>query len=87
MDEAGLDAMDRRLLSVIIDDYDGGPVGVDTLAAALSEPRDTVEDVYEPFLLQQGFLGRTPRGRIATRRAFEHLKRPVVTRADQGKLF
>jgi len=90
IDEAGLDTMDRRLLSVIIDDYDGGPVGVDTLAAALSEPRDTVEDVYEPYLLQQGFLGRTPRGRIATRRAHEHLKRPYTAAAatvDQGKLF
>ncbi len=62
IDAAGLDEMDRRLLHVIIDHYDGGPVGIDTLAAALSEPRDTIEDVYEPFLLQQGFLGRTPRG-------------------------
>ncbi|NUP06426.1 MAG: Holliday junction branch migration DNA helicase RuvB [Polyangiaceae bacterium] len=89
VDEAGLDMMDRRLLSVIIDDYDGGPVGLDTLAAALSEPRDTVEDVYEPYLIQQGFLGRTPRGRIATRRAHEHLKRPFngPTGTDQGKLF
>lgn len=73
IDAAGLDEMDRRLLSVIVDHYDGGPVGIETLAAALSEPRDTLEDVYEPFLLQQGFLGRTPRGRIATRRAYEHL--------------
>ena len=72
--------MDRRLLSVIIDDYEGGPVGVETLGAALGEPRDTIEDVYEPFLLQQGFLGRTPRGRIATRKAFAHLGRPFVTR-------
>ncbi len=88
VDEAGLDAMDRRLLSIIMDDYDGGPVGLDTLAAALSEPRDTVEDVYEPYLLQQGFLGRTPRGRIATKRAHEHMKRPFRgAAADQGKLF
>ncbi len=88
IDSAGLDMMDRRLLSIIIDDYDGGPVGLDTLAAALSEPRDTVEDVYEPYLLQQGFLGRTPRGRIATRKAHEHLKKPLPAgRADQGKLF
>ncbi len=89
IDEAGLDTMDRRLLSIIIDDYDGGPVGLDTLAAAMSEPRDTVEDIYEPYLLQQGFLGRTPRGRIATRRAHEHLKRPfkVSSGPDQGKLF
>ena len=61
--------MDRRLLRVIIEDYDGGPVGVETLAAALGEPRDTIEDVYEPYLLQQGYLGRTPRGRVATRSA------------------
>jgi len=89
IDAAGLDTMDRRLLMVIIDDYDGGPVGIDTLAAALSEPRDTIEDVYEPFLLQQGFLGRTPRGRIATRRAHEHLGKTFAAAraADQGKLF
>src|SRR5688572_9561724 len=73
VDPSGLDAMDRRLLRILIDHYDGGPVGVETLAAALSEPRDTIEDVYEPYLLQQGFLGRTPRGRVATRRAYEHL--------------
>lgn len=87
IDDRGLDAMDRRLLSVIIDDYDGGPVGLDTLAAALSEPKDTIEDIYEPYLLQQGLLGRTPRGRIATRKGFEHLGRPVRTFSDQGKLF
>jgi Holliday junction DNA helicase RuvB len=74
VDDAGFDEMDRRLLRIIIDDYDGGPVGVETLAAALGEPRDTVEDVYEPYLLQQGVLGRTPRGRVATRKAYEHLK-------------
>src|SRR3954470_19070230 len=86
IDAAGLDQMDRRLLSVIIDTYEGGPVGVDTLAAALSEPRDTIEDVYEPFLLQQGFLGRTPRGRIATRKAFEHLGRPITSgQGGQGQ--
>jgi Holliday junction DNA helicase RuvB len=86
IDDAGFDEMDRRLLKVIIEDYDGGPVGVETLAAALGEPRDTIEDVYEPFLLQQGFLGRTPRGRVATRKAYEHLgiaaKRPQITQKD-----
>ncbi|UQA62281.1 Holliday junction branch migration DNA helicase RuvB [Polyangium aurulentum] len=88
IDSAGLDEMDRRLLSVIIDHYDGGPVGIETLAAALSEPRDTIEDVYEPYLLQQGFLGRTPRGRIATRRAYEHLGRPPSAKnPQQGDLF
>jgi Holliday junction DNA helicase RuvB len=86
IDAAGLDDMDRRLLRVIIDHYDGGPVGIDTLAAALSEPRDTIEDVYEPYLLQQGFLGRTPRGRIATRRAYEHLNLTAPPSA-QGDLF
>jgi holliday junction DNA helicase RuvB len=78
IDSAGFDEMDRRLLAIIIHDYDGGPVGVETLAAALGEPRDTIEDVYEPYLLQQGFLGRTPRGRIATRKAYEHLKVPFA---------
>ena len=78
IDSVGFDEMDRRLLAIIIHDYDGGPVGVETLAAALGEPRDTIEDVYEPYLLQQGYLGRTPRGRIATRRAYEHLKVPFA---------
>jgi holliday junction DNA helicase RuvB len=97
IDTAGLDEMDRRLLCIIIDDYDGGPVGLDTLAAALSEPRDTIEDVYEPYLLQQGFLGRTPRGRIATRKAHEHLGKSAAAggavgegsaaRSSQGRLF
>ena len=86
VDSAGLDEMDRRLLLVIIDHYDGGPVGVETLAAALAEPRDTIEDVYEPFLLQQGFLGRTPRGRIATRKAYEHLGKKGP-KSQQGDLF
>jgi holliday junction DNA helicase RuvB len=89
VDSAGLDEMDRRLLMVIIEHYDGGPVGIDTIAAALSEPRDTVEDVYEPFLLQQGFLGRTPRGRIATRKAYEHLGKPTPAAPTpaQGDMF
>ena len=88
IDAAGLDEIDRRLLLVLIDTYDGGPVGVETLAASLSEPRDTVEDVVEPYLLQQGFLGRTPRGRVATKKAYEHLgkKRPGPT-SPQGGLF
>jgi Holliday junction DNA helicase RuvB len=73
VDDAGLDEMDRRLLRVIVEHYKGGPVGVETLAAALSEPRDTIEDVYEPYLIQQGLLARTARGRVATDRAYEHL--------------
>jgi Holliday junction DNA helicase RuvB len=84
VDDAGLDEMDRRYLRVIIDHYKGGPVGVDTLAAALSEPRDTLEDVYEPFLLQQGFLARTARGRVVTDRAYQHLSLPLPTRSQQN---
>src|SRR6185369_11665821 len=87
IDDAGFDEMDRRLLRIIIDDYDGGPVGVETLAAARAEPRDTIEDVYEPYLLQQGFLGRTPRGRVATRKAFEHLGKTAPKPNPQGSLF
>lgn len=73
IDEMGLDDADRRLLRTIIKKFDGGPVGVETLAAAVSEERDTIEDVHEPYLIQIGFLGRTPRGRVATRLAYEHL--------------
>lgn len=73
VDELGLDDVDRRILSAIVEKFDGGPVGVDTLAAATSEESDTIMDVYEPYLIQLGFLQRTPRGRIATRRAYEHL--------------
>jgi Holliday junction DNA helicase RuvB len=89
IDSAGFDEMDRRLLRVIIVDYDGGPVGVETLAAALGEPRDTIEDVYEPYLLQQGYLGRTTRGRVATRKAYEHLRLPFAgeVAARQKELF
>ncbi|EFO80270.1 Holliday junction DNA helicase B [Oscillochloris trichoides DG-6] len=77
VDDLGLDENDRRLLHAIIELFNGGPVGLSTLAAALAEEVDAVEDVYEPFLLQLGFLQRTPRGRIATRRAYEHLGIPV----------
>jgi len=89
IDHAGLDEMDRRLLGMLIEHYDGGPVGVETIAAALAEPRDTIEDVYEPYLLQQGFLGRTPRGRIATKKAYEHLGKiaPAKGGTNQGSLF
>lgn len=73
IDESGLDEADRRLLRCIIEKFDGGPVGVETIAAAISEERDTIEDVHEPFLIQSGFLNRTPRGRVATRLAYEHL--------------
>jgi Holliday junction DNA helicase RuvB len=73
IDRTGLDAVDRRLLRSIIENYSGGPVGLDTIAATVNEESVTIEDVYEPFLLQQGFLARTPRGRCVTRRAYEHL--------------
>ncbi len=80
VDAAGLDAMDRRYLSTIAVNYGGGPVGVDTLAAALSEPRDAIEDIIEPYLIQCGFLQRTPRGRLITSHAFRHLGLAEPTR-------
>ena len=88
IDEAGLDANDRRFLKALIENYGGGPVGMDTLAAAIAEARDAVEDVIEPYLLQQGFIQRTPRGRMACARAYAHLglaepPKPV----EQGGLF
>jgi len=75
IDARGLDPMDRRILETIIDKFGGGPVGVETIAASIGEERDTIEDVYEPFLMQEGFLQRTPRGRMATARAFEYFGR------------
>ena len=75
VDRHGLDEMDRRILLTIIDRFDGGPLGLDTLATAVCEERNTLEDVYEPFLIQKGFLARTPRGRVATRAAYEHFGR------------
>ncbi len=96
IDELGLDENDRRLLRAIIELFNGGPVGLNTLAAALAEEVDAIEDVYEPFLLQLGFLQRTPRGRVATRRAYEHLGLPFPERSlpledesgpQQGTLF
>ncbi|MCA9541078.1 MAG: Holliday junction branch migration DNA helicase RuvB [Myxococcales bacterium] len=76
VDRAGFDRMDRRLLLTLIDKFDGGPVGLDTLAAAIGEEKQTVEDVYEPYLLKEGFLKRTHRGRVATRLAYMHFERP-----------
>jgi Holliday junction DNA helicase RuvB len=73
VDAAGLDAMDRRYLSNIAENYGGGPVGIETIAAALSEPRDAIEEIIEPFLIQKGFIQRTPRGRLLTSHAFRHL--------------
>jgi Holliday junction DNA helicase RuvB len=77
VDDAGLEPLDRKLLRAVIERFDGGPVGIESLAAMLAEERDTIEDEYEPYLLQEGFLVRTPRGRVAARRAYEHLGLPL----------
>jgi len=88
VDEAGLDSLDRRFLRALIENYGGGPVGMDTLAAAIAEARDAVEDVIEPYLLQQGFIQRTPRGRMACARAYAHLGLTEPPKpAEQGGLF
>ncbi|MBM4263675.1 MAG: Holliday junction branch migration DNA helicase RuvB [Deltaproteobacteria bacterium] len=90
VDRLGLDKMDTLLLLTVIDKFAGGPVGVDTLAAAIGEEKDTIEDVYEPFLIQAGFLQRTPRGRVATALAFDHFGRKQAVAApknNQGSLF
>ena len=90
IDEAGLDANDRRFLKALIENYGGGPVGMDTLAAAIAEARDAVEDVIEPYLLQQGFIQRTPRGRMACAKAYAHLgltEPPKIVVPPQGGLF
>jgi Holliday junction DNA helicase RuvB len=73
VDERGFDEIDRKLLRTIIDKFSGGPVGVNSLAAAIHEEKDAIEDIYEPFLIHAGFLDRTPRGRVATARAYEYL--------------
>jgi Holliday junction DNA helicase RuvB len=86
VDEKGFDHMDRRLMLTIIDKFEGGPVGLETLAAALSEEKDTLEDVYEPFLIQEGFLDRTPRGRQATRLAYEYFGRKKPASAQERLL-
>jgi Holliday junction DNA helicase RuvB len=87
VDENGFDHMDRMLLITIIDKFDGGPVGLDTLSAATGESSNSIEDVYEPFLLQQGYIHRTPRGRVATNRAFEFLGRSMPGNSeDQEKI-
>jgi Holliday junction DNA helicase RuvB len=87
VDAHGFDEVDRKLLLTIIDKFAGGPVGVGALAAAISEEQDAIEDIYEPYLLQLGFLDRTPRGRTATRRAYEHFGKVPPAEAPQKKLF
>ena len=82
VDARGFDSMDRRLLMTIMEKFSGGPVGLDSLAAAVSEERDTIEDVLEPYLIQQGFLMRTPRGRVATPKAYEHFGLPAPAGAE-----
>ncbi|HEY9287330.1 MAG TPA: Holliday junction branch migration DNA helicase RuvB [Candidatus Dormibacteraeota bacterium] len=86
VDELGLDLIDRRILRTIVEKYDGGPVGLDTIAVSVSEDPDTVEDVYEPYLMQLGFLARTPRGRVATKLAYDHLGL-VKASSEQPRLF
>jgi Holliday junction DNA helicase RuvB len=85
VDERGLDAMDRRILAIVLDTFGGGPVGIDAIAAAVGEERDTIEDVYEPFLVREGYLARTPRGRVALPAAYQHLGREGP-RGNQGRL-
>jgi Holliday junction DNA helicase RuvB len=86
VDAQGFDLMDRKLLEAVIHRFDGGPVGLDNIAASIGEERDTIEDVIEPFLIQQGFLQRTPRGRIATLAAYRHLgvAAPAATQNAAG---
>ena len=86
VDPIGLDDIDHKVLSTIIEKFNGGPVGLDTIAAAISEEADTIMDVYEPYLLQLGFLERTPRGRLATQLAYEHLGVPYNKKPPQGTL-
>jgi Holliday junction DNA helicase RuvB len=87
VDEKGLDKMDRKILLTLIDKFDGGPVGIDTLSTVVGEERDTLEDVYEPYLLQEGYLNRTSRGRMATRLAYEHFNRSPNKQGQQQGLF
>jgi Holliday junction DNA helicase RuvB len=86
VDELGLDTMDKRLVDTIISKYDGGPVGLDTLAVSIGEDTQTIEDIYEPYLIQIGFLKRTPRGRVATKHAYKHLGK-TLTSGSEGELF
>jgi Holliday junction DNA helicase RuvB len=87
VDDHGLDEMDNRILLSIIDKFKGGPVGITTIATAVGEEAGTIEEVYEPFLIQEGFLKRTPRGREVTRRAYEHLGRSQEARPGENLLF
>jgi len=89
VDDEGLDKMDRHIVLTIIEKFGGGPIGLDSLSAAVSEEKDTLEDVYEPFLIQRGYIKRTPRGRVATDRAYHHFGLTMTESQAQGqkKLF
>jgi len=86
VDDQGLDEMDKRILTTIMYKFNGGPVGINTLALAVGEESDTIEEVYEPFLVQQGFLNRTPRGRVATELAYRHFNVALKTSSQQKLL-
>jgi len=85
VDKLGFDVMDRKLLLAVLEKFGGGPVGLDNLAAAIGEERDTIEDVLEPYLIQQGFLMRTPRGRVATSQSYQHFGLPVPGAIASGE--
>jgi Holliday junction DNA helicase RuvB len=86
VDSAGLDKMDRRILTTLVERFNGGPVGIESLAAAIGEDRDTLEDVYEPYLVQQGYIVRSRQGRIASRMTYQHLQLPPPS-GTSGPLF
>jgi holliday junction DNA helicase RuvB len=87
VDKLGFDVMDRKLLQAVLEKFGGGPVGLDNLAAAIGEERDTIEDVLEPYLIQQGYLMRTPRGRVATSLAYQHFGLAVPSSLASGELW
>ncbi len=87
VDQLGLDEMDRKILSLIVERFNGGPVGIETIATSLSEEKETIEDVYEPFLIQEGFIQKTPRGRVASRLAYEHLGLKIPTPLNEQQVF
>jgi Holliday junction DNA helicase RuvB len=85
IDKAGLDDMDNRILKTIMEKYNGGPVGLNTLSSAIGEDAGTIEEVFEPFLVKEGFIDRTPRGRVATKTAYEHMG--IMRKGDEYSLF
>ncbi len=87
VDRYGLDEIDQKIMLTLLEKYGGGPVGVNTIAASIDEEADTIEEVYEPYLMQLGFIDRTPRGRVGTDRAFEYFKIPRARRSSQSNLF